>query len=145
MSGSSVDDQAKSSSEEEEVNAPRLPDALAVLIVEDDPPARMLMEELLPERYTVDVASTAAQAREAMDQRRYDVALIDIGLEGEQDGIKLLKTMDGKGYDDTKTIAVTAYALPGDRERILEAGFDHYVAKPFSKEHFLGAIASVLK
>lgn len=140
-----MDDQSEAPVPDEESEAPQLPDGLQVLIVEDDPPARMLMEELLPKSYTVDIASTARDAREAMAKRNYQVVLIDIGLEGEEDGIKLLQTMDEEDYwSDTKAIAVTAYALPGDRQRILEAGFDDYVAKPFSRNHFLNAIAGVL-
>ncbi len=122
-----------------------LPASLSILIVEDDPPAQMLMEELLPKTYDVKVVSQSTAAKARMAETNYDLVLVDIGLEGDEDGLELLYEMDASGYwADTKSIAVTAYALPGDRRRILDAGFDHYIAKPFSRETFLRTIADVI-
>jgi CheY-like chemotaxis protein len=122
-----------------------LPESLSVLIVEDDQPAQMLMEELLPSGYDVHVVAEADTARQMMTETNYDLVLVDIGLEGNEDGIELLQTMDADGYwTNTAAIAVTAYALPGDRRRIMDAGFDAYVSKPFTRDTFLTAIGDVL-
>lgn len=116
-----------------------------ILIVEDDEPTQMLMQQILPETYDVDVVSDAEAALEAVRTAPYDLVLMDIGLKGKRDGIDLFYEMkEMEHWGDTKAIAVTAYALPGDRERILEAGFDDYVAKPFMRGDFLRAIAEVL-
>lgn len=122
-----------------------LPQSLSVLIVEDDQPAQMLMQELLPQGYDVQVVAEATSARRMMAENEYDLVLVDIGLEGSEDGIEFLQAMDSEGYwTNTVAIAVTAYALPGDRRRIMDAGFDQYIAKPFTRETFLTTITDVL-
>lgn len=127
-----------------------LPDTLRVLLVEDDPPTRQLVLAMLPDRWNCDVVSSAPEARAAMRREDYDVALIDIRLDapgGEpESGVELFEQMDEDGYwTGASAIAVTAYAMPGDRERLLEAGFEGYVAKPFAKDQLLGAIAEAVE
>lgn len=123
----------------------RLPDALHILLVEDDPATQQLVPAMLPDGWSCEVASAAAEARAAMRSTSYDVALIDIRLETREGGLELFEEMAEADYwADTSAIAVTAYALPGDQERFLEAGFDAYVAKPFAKDQLLGAIEDAL-
>ncbi len=63
----------------------------------------------------------------------YDVVLLDITLgTGMMSGVELLPRLrERAAFTEALFVAVTAYALPGDEERFLSAGFDRYVAKPF--------------
>lgn len=125
---------------------PPLPDALRVLYVEDDRGAQELVEAILPARWERNIARTTSEARVAMSRHDYDVVLLDIRLEARDGGLKLFEQMDKLGYwDGACAIAVTAYALPGDHERFLEAGFNAYVAKPYTRNQLLGAIAGVIQ
>ncbi len=52
--------------------------------------------------------------------------------------LKVARSLPGNA--DLFAIALTAYALPGDRERFLEAGFNQYVSKPFTRSTLLSAL-----
>jgi CheY-like chemotaxis protein len=72
--------------------------------------------------------------------------LFDINLPGDWDGIKLLKTIRKKypEYQKIPFIAQTAYAMAGDKERLLKEGFDSYLAKPIDKNELITTIKQQL-
>lgn len=121
-----------------------LPPGLIVLVVENDTPAQELIQWLLPDSYEVQVVVDAVAAGEAIAQQTYDLVLMDIDLGGSKSGIDVLHEMSERAASTTKVLAVTAYAMPGDRDRLLEAGFDGYLAKPFTRDRFMEAVADVL-
>lgn len=69
-----------------------------------------------------------------------DLILLDIQLAGEMDGIDFAKALRARG-DNRPIIAITAYAMMGDRERILEAGCNEYLPKPLPIAEFLTLLA----
>lgn len=106
-----------------------------LLIVEDHAETAVLMEYALRRWYRTDVVPTAEAALQQAATTAYDGFLVDIGLRGPRNGIDVLDALragsDGQG---APVLVVTAHALPGDRERFLDAGFDDYVAKPFATD-----------
>ncbi len=71
-----------------------------------------------------------------------EALLLDINLHAKSRGIEIMKQLrsDGK-YRDLRIIAFTAHALPGQRERFIEEGFDDYLKKPFRRQELLDKIA----
>ena len=68
-------------------------------------------------------------------QHLYDAVLLDINLGGARDGVDVLGELRMvPGYERVPAVAVTAYSMPGDKERFMEAGFDAYLGKPFTPE-----------
>ncbi len=64
--------------------------------------------------------------------------LIDISLVGGMSGTEFLKKIRRrKGFKNIPAIAVTAFAMVGDREKFLEEGFDDYLAKPYTFNDFI--------
>jgi CheY-like chemotaxis protein len=62
---------------------------------------------------------------------------VDIELPG-MDGVAAAKEIKSKpAYKNTPVIALTAYAMKGDRERFLEAGFNDYISKPIDVDDFM--------
>lgn len=117
-----------------------------VLVVEDNADTRTLVNHLLRKSYDVACASNGEEALELAAESSFDVLLVDINLGKGKSGEDVLHEVKKlTGYEDTPIIAVTAYAMPGDKERFFAEGFDDYVSKPFSKQRLLEALESVLE
>lgn len=103
-----------------------------ILIADDQPMNREMLEEMLISLgYEAIVTSNGEEALQKIEQAKPDLALIDIQMP-KLDGMALIQRIREKPHYATfPVIALTAYAMQGDRERMLEAGFTSYIAKPF--------------
>jgi CheY-like chemotaxis protein len=115
-----------------------------VLLVEDNIDNRALMSYLLRAfgHETVE-ARTGEEGLELAVTRHPDIVLCDIGLPGI-DGYEVLARFKADGFAKVPIIAVTAYAMVGDRERALRAGFDGYISKPIIPESFVEQLEQFL-
>jgi len=116
-----------------------------VLIVEDD----LITQQILG-LYMIDynhiIVSCGEEAIKECEQNMYDVILMDIRLKSGFDGVKAFKRIkEIKGYKHVPILAITAYAMRGDKEYFLEEGFEGYLAKPFLKENLIDLINTILK
>ena len=119
------------------------PERPGVLVVEDNDDTRLLLERLLQRSYRVCAVRDARSALNAMNEEHFDALVLDINLGGKQTGVDVLKVARTlPGYGAVYAIALTAYALPGDRERFIEAGFDRYVSKPFTRTTLMEALTA---
>ena len=109
-----------------------------VLVVEDDiMNLKLICEILKTEGYTVHYAMNGIEAIDMAKKMLYDLILMDIQLPG-MDGIeatRIIKNMPN--YKKVPIIALTAYAMGGDKERFLAAGLDDYISKPLNISDFL--------
>ncbi len=117
-----------------------------VLIVEDNDLNMKLFHDLL-EAHGYDTLQTkdGLEALQLARQHRPDLILMDIQLP-EVSGLEVTKWI--KEDDDLKAIpivAVTAFAMKGDEEKICEGGCEAYIAKPISIAHFLETVKRFLK
>ncbi len=107
-----------------------------VLVVEDNPLNMELVVEILTSRgFAVHEAIDGEEAMKKIEKEDYDLILMDIELPG-LDGVEVTK-MIKKRYVKTPVVALTSYAMKGDRERFLAAGFDEYLSKPLDVSDFL--------
>src|SRR3990170_507826 len=107
-----------------------------VLVVEDNPLNMELVVEILGTRgFTVQEAIDGEEALKKIEKEDYDLILMDIELPG-MDGVEVTKIIKNK-YKKIPVIALTSYAMKGDRERFLAAGFDEYLSKPLEVTAFL--------
>lgn len=117
-----------------------------VLVVEDNADTRTLVNHLLRKSYDVALAATGEEALDLAASSTFDVLLVDINLGKGKSGEDVLREVRKLGdYEETPIVAVTAYAMPGDKERFFAEGFDDYVSKPFSKQRLLEALEAVLE
>jgi two-component system, cell cycle response regulator DivK len=120
-----------------------LPTALGrtVLIVEDNELARKLFRDLLEARgYKVVQARDGIEALKQTRQLKPDLIVMDIQLP-EVSGLEITKWI--KEDEDLKAIpiiAVTAFAMKGDEERIRASGCEAYIAKPMSVLNFVSTV-----
>jgi len=116
-----------------------------ILVVEDNPQNRMLIKDILEfHGYEIIEAADGQTGIEMAKNHKPDLILMDIQMP-VMDGITAGKII--RGDPDTKNIkmlAVTSFAMLGDKERIMEAGFDHYVAKPINTRKLPDLIRKML-
>jgi CheY-like chemotaxis protein len=122
-----------------------------ILLVEDNEDIRKLLEALLEDRCLLTAVTNAGEAQEVvhdlMDtlEQTFDAVLVDVHLGGGPSGTDLLRILrEIPAYRDVPIAALTAYALPGDRERFLQAGFDAYLRKPFTADELTEFTAQLL-
>ena len=116
-----------------------------ILAVEDNPETQLLLEHLLKGSYDVDMVPGIEGALDAVENNAYDILLLDINLNEDETGTDLLRLIrEREGMDAVPAVALTAYAMPGDREDFLNKGFDEYVSKPFTRDDLTDAIENTL-
>jgi CheY-like chemotaxis protein len=114
-----------------------------ILLVEDNEVNRRLAGFLLRSHgYEVREATTALAAFEILEKERPDLIVMDIQLPG-MDGLEATRKLkEQPGTADIPVIAVTSYAMKGDREKALAAGCAGYVTKPIDKKTFIEEVAA---
>ncbi len=117
----------------------RLP--LRILLAEDNPTNRELALLMLGRLgYSADVSSNGAEALEAVRQKVFDLVLMDVQMP-EMDGVEATRRIRAElGAEGPRIAAMTAHALPGDREACLAAGMDDYLVKPIGISDLVGAL-----
>lgn len=112
---------------------------LRILAVDDEPDSLEFVEVTLSAAgATVYGASNGQKALEILEREKLDLVLADL-IMPVMDGWELLKHIRAAGVD-VPVIALTAVAATGDRERVLEAGFDDYLAKPLRMTKLVNAL-----
>jgi CheY-like chemotaxis protein len=107
---------------------------LCVLVVEDDVVNRMVMQRLLEKNECeVGVAENGERALEKLRDRHFDAVLMDVQMP-VMDGVEATRAIREGGAGEDRSgipiIALTAYAMSGDREKFLDSGMNGYLAKP---------------
>lgn len=117
-----------------------------ILVVDDHPINLELLVSLLEAHgYCVQTACDAPSALERIRELRPDVILMDLQLPG-MDGYGLTRKLKSEtATARIPIIAVTSYAMAGDKHKALAAGCDEHVAKPIDTRHFPALVAKVLK
>ena len=126
----------------------RILDGMRLLLVEDDHFSTVLAAKLFNRHgAAVRHAGDGREALEALLGSDFDVVLMDIQMPG-MDGIEATRAIRrGEAGDRMRRVpivAMTAYAMRGDRERFLEAGMDGYVSKPFDIDDLLWTIEDIM-
>jgi len=117
-----------------------------ILIIEDNEQNRYLTTFLLEKNgYTVFCAVDGPQGIEMAKRLQPQMILLDIQLPS-MDGYMVAKALRATpSLAHTPLVAVTSYAMPGDREKALEAGCDGYIEKPINPSTFVSEVAGYLR
>ena len=107
---------------------------LNAIFIEDEIENFELLNMLLKPYMNIKHYSSSIEAIENIKENQYDIIFMDIGLK-DLNGIEATKRIrQFENHKNTPVIAITAFAMEGDRERILSSGCDAYISKPFTKE-----------
>ena len=110
-----------------------------ILLVDDDSVTQLYMRRVLEilglEVFTVE---NGEQALEALAKERFDCVLMDVQMPVMDGVVTTNRIRSSKAkFKDIPIIALTAYAMTGDREKFLAAGMDDYIAKPVDQEELI--------
>ncbi|MGR3221279.1 MAG: response regulator [Candidatus Anammoxibacter sp.] len=116
-----------------------------ILVVEDNEKNRKLIRVVLKAKgYNIVEAGDAETALQMLETDIPDLILMDVGLP-KMDGLELTKLVKcGETTKDIPIIAVTAHAMLGAKEKMIEAGCDGYISKPIDIHEFPKTVAKVL-
>jgi signal transduction histidine kinase/CheY-like chemotaxis protein len=107
--------------------------SLRVLLAEDNPVNQRVAVGLLGRRgHTVVLAKNGREAISALEHETFDVVLMDVQMPevGGFEATEAIRACEREKGGHVRIVAMTAHAMPGDRERCLAAGMDDYLAKP---------------
>jgi PAS domain S-box-containing protein len=116
---------------------------LHVLLAEDNPVNQLLARRLLERRgHLVTVVGNGREALHALEGGSFDVVLMDVQMPemGGFDATAAIRQREQHSGGHIPIIAMTAHALPDDRERCLQAGMDGYVVKPIEAGELLRSV-----
>ncbi len=123
-----------------------------MFVVEDDRMNRMVLKKMIEPKWEVVLAKdgdeTLATIGNSYEQGIiFDIMLFDINLPAPWDGVNLMYEVKKrwKEYRNVPFIAQTAYAMSGDRERLLDSGFDDYISKPIRHGKLITTITNHLQ
>ena len=129
-----------------EINPPQTLDLskLNCLYIEDQVDSQILFKVQMKELHDVKFAVSFEEAQLVLLNYQFDFIVMDINLQGEYNGLdalKIIKTMPA--FSSIPIIAVTAYVLPGDKEKFIVAGFDDFISKPIFKEKMMETLEKI--
>ena len=116
-----------------------------ILVADDDPVGRELVREILESQgYKVTEAGDGADAISAIHKTPPDLVLLDIRMP-VLDGFDVIRALrQDRELQRLPVFALTAFAMRGDKEKALAAGFDGYIAKPIEVSSFRELIRQAL-
>lgn len=121
-------------------------DPLQILVVEDDKVSATVISKMLEQKgHQVAIASGGLEALSLHSQKQFDVIFMDIQMP-DLDGIQTTRRIRDKEGHNTHTpiVALTAFALKGDREKFLNVGMDEYLPKPVMMEELFATLEQVV-
>lgn len=118
-------------------------DSAHILVVDDDTRLRGLLQRFLRENgFAVSAAKDAFEAREFLNQYKFDLLIVDVMMP-EESGFEFLEKL--RKENNVPVIMLTAMGETADRIKGLEGGADDYLAKPFEPKELILRIKNILK
>jgi len=118
---------------------------IRILLAEDNVVNQMVMLKMLNKLgYHADAVANGKDVLSSLERQPYDIILMDVQMP-EMDGFEAARAIRKllPSGDQPKIIAITAYALKGDREKCLDAGMDDYISKPVKLEDLSEKLAKI--
>ncbi|MFH1196864.1 MAG: response regulator [bacterium] len=119
---------------------------IRILIVEDDPATRLMLQHYLKKKYEVYSCDAEVPFYEKINSIHFNVILMDISLGGIKDGLQLTTEIKADPrFKHIPVICMTAHAFQEDEENAFNAGVDAYMKKPISMEKLNQLIVSFIE
>lgn len=117
---------------------------LTCLYVEDQIDSQILFKVQMKGLKDVKYAISLEESFPLLESEHFDFIVMDINLQGEYNGIDALKIIHNmQNHKDIPIIAVTAYVLPGDKEKFIATGFSDFISKPIFREKMIETLENI--
>jgi PAS domain S-box-containing protein len=118
--------------------------SLSCLYIEDQVDSQILFKVQMKELRSIKFAVSFEEALPFLDEGDFDFIVMDINLQGEYNGLDALKIIHKMPeYEHIPIIAVTAYVLPGDKEKFIATGFNDFISKPIFREKMIDSLEKI--
>jgi len=118
--------------------------SLSCLYIEDQVDSQILFKVQMKELKEIKFAVSFEDTLPLLDSIHFDFIVMDINLQGEYNGLDALKIIHKMpGYENIPIIAVTAYVLPGDKEKFIATGFNDFISKPIFREKMIESLEKI--
>jgi CheY-like chemotaxis protein len=117
---------------------------IKILVAEDNAMNQTLMKHLLAgQNFYFDIVNNGKEAIEALQQKKYDVVLMDIQMP-QMDGYTAMLKIRNELKINTPVIAMTAHAMAGERKKCLSYGMSEYISKPIHESELFKIINNII-
>ena len=117
-----------------------------LLVVEDDFENQKFLEIFLRRKFDLEICDSSESFYEKIDQREFDIILMDISLRGKKDGLQLTSELrQMETYKNKPIIGLSAHAFQRDKENAYNAGIDIFLTKPVQNEVLLETLLKALE
>ncbi|MGE5845818.1 MAG: response regulator, partial [Ignavibacteria bacterium] len=114
---------------------------ITCLYIEDQIDSQILFKVQMKDLNDIKFAVSFEEAIPLFKSYNFDLIVIDMNLSGEYNGLDALKMIHQiSGFESTPVIAVSAYVLPGDKEKFISSGFSDFISKPLFREKMIDSI-----
>jgi PAS domain S-box-containing protein len=117
---------------------------LRCLYIEDQVDSQILFKVQMKDLKNIQFATSFEEALPLLESNEYDFIIMDINLQGEYNGLDALKVIHQiPSLQKIPVIAVTAYVLPGDKEKFISTGFTDFISKPIFRDKLLESLKRI--
>ena len=117
---------------------------LTCLYIEDQVDSQILFKVQMKGLKEIRFCASFEEALPVLETQRFDFIVMDINLQGEYNGLDALKIIHRmSGFEHVPIIAVTAYVLPGDKEKFIATGFNDFISKPIFREKMVESLEKI--
>jgi len=115
-----------------------------LLVVDNDDSSRDIIKLFLKDLFKMDFADSGEKAYRIVNDKKIDIILMDINLGKGMSGVETTKEIKKiESYKNVPIVAITGFAMRGDREEFLQAGCTHYLSKPFSRTKLIKLLSEI--
>lgn len=118
--------------------------SLRCLYIEDQVDSQILFRVQMKDLKNIQFAISFEEALPLLEANVFDFIIMDINLQGEYNGLDALKVIHQiPKFQSIPVIAVTAYVLPGDKEKFIATGFTDFISKPIFREKLVESLNKI--
>ena len=117
---------------------------LRCLYIEDQVDSQILFKVQMKDLKNIQFATSFEEALPLLESNEFDFIIMDINLQGEYNGLDALKVIHQiPKINKIPIIAVTAYVLPGDKEKFISTGFTDFISKPIFRDKLVESLKKI--